>query len=180
MKKLKNEELNRLEIEDFKSSEKTPVIFVLDNIRSMNNVGSVFRTADAFRINSIFLCGITAKPPHREIHKTALGSTESVDWKYFENTLDAIDHLRHIGYQTIAIEQADKSTSLENFNPSTEKRYAFIFGNEVFGVEDEVLTKCSDVLEIPQFGTKHSLNISVSVGVVAWHYIMNTLRVKEA
>ena len=174
MKKLKNEELNRLDIENFKTSEKAPVIFILDNIRSMNNIGSVFRTADAFRVNFVFLCGITAKPPHREINKTALGSTESVNWKYFENTLDAVNEVEAAGYTAMAIEQADQSTSLENFKPKQSDKYAFIFGNEVFGVEDQVIHKCAGVLEIPQFGTKHSLNISVAVGVVAWHYFLNT------
>lgn len=170
MKKLKNEELNRLNIEDFKESQKSNFILVLDDIRSLNNVGSAFRTGDAFRCEKIYLCGITGKPPHRDIQKTALGATESVNWEYQENILSLVAKLKEENYQIIAIEQADKSLSLEKFSPQTEKKYAFIFGNEVFGVKDEIVTNADICLEIPQYGTKHSLNISVSLGIVVWDY----------
>jgi tRNA G18 (ribose-2'-O)-methylase SpoU len=140
---------------------------VLDNIRSLNNIGSVFRTSDAFLIEAVYLCGITAQPPHREIQKTALGATESVDWKYFNTTIEAIQELKISGYQIASIEQAENSTMLNEFNPSTEK-IAIVFGNEVKGVEQEVIDKSDVVIEIPQHGTKHSLNISVSCGVVVW------------
>ncbi len=170
MKKLQNDELNRLSVEDFKMAEKTPIVVVLDNIRSLNNVGSAFRTADAFRIEAIYLCGITARPPHREIHKTALGATESVSWKYYENTVNAIDDLKRMGYRTISIEQVDNSVMLNDFRPSDNEKYALVFGNEVQGVDDEVLCLSDTVLEIPQMGTKHSFNITVSVGIVLWDF----------
>ena len=168
MRKLKNNELNRLSIDEFKSSEKTPIIVVLDNIRSLNNIGSVFRTSDAFRIEKIFLCGITATPPHKDIHKTALGATDSVDWEYAENTLDVLKALKSNEVTTIAIEQAENSMKLNQFSPSPRGRYAVVFGNEVKGVQQDVVNCCDMVLEIPQIGTKHSLNISVSCGVVLW------------
>ena len=168
MRKLKNNELNRLSVDEFKSSEKTPIIVVLDNIRSLNNIGSVFRTSDAFRIEKIFLCGITATPPHKDIHKTALGATDSVDWEYAENTLNVLKALKSQGITTIAIEQAEDSVKLHQFSPSSEGRYAVVFGNEVKGVQQEVVDACNMVLEIPQIGTKHSLNISVSCGVILW------------
>ncbi len=168
MRKLKNEELNRLSIEEFKASEKTPIIVVLDNIRSLNNIGSVFRTSDAFRIEKIYLCGITAIPPNKEIHKTALGSTESVDWEYAEDTLDVLNRLKVQGVTTLAIEQAEKSLKLNDFAPKDDTKYAVILGNEVKGVQQEVVNASDAVLEIPQVGTKHSLNISVSCGVVLW------------
>ena len=171
MRKLKKEELERLSIEGFKSSDKTPISLVLDDIRSMNNVGSAFRTGDAFRIEKIYLCGITARPPHREIQKTALGATESVDWEYSEN-VNAIVEKLSVDHLIVSIEQADQSTSLEKFQPETNKQYAFIFGNEVFGVKDEIVQQSDLCLEIPQFGTKHSLNISVSIGVVVWDYFL--------
>ncbi len=170
MKKLQNDELNRLSVEDFKMAEKTPIVVVLDNIRSLNNVGSAFRTADAFRIEAIYLCGITARPPHREIHKTALGATESVSWKYYENTVNAIDDLKRMGYRTLSIEQVDNSVMLNDFRPSDNEKYALVFGNEVQGVDDEVLCLSDTVLEIPQMGTKHSFNITVSVGIVLWDF----------
>ncbi len=170
MRKLKNEELNRLSIEDYKRSPKLNVALVLDNVRSMHNIGSAFRTADAFRVNEIFLTGISAQPPHREIHKTALGATDSVDWRYFEKTVDALGALRSRGYKIVAIEQADESVSLKDFSPLPTDKYAFVFGNEVFGVEDPSVTMSDTTLEIPQFGTKHSLNISVSIGVILWDY----------
>ena len=168
MRKLKNSELDRLSVTEFKSSEKTPLIIVLDNIRSLNNIGSVFRTSDAFLIKKIYLCGITAKPPHKDIHKTALGSTNTVDWEYVENTLDLIKRLQLNGVQVASIEQADNSTMLNNFQPEANKTYALVFGNEVKGVQQDVVSASDIVLEIPQFGTKHSLNISVSCGVVVW------------
>lgn len=170
MRKLKNEELNRLSVEAFKSAEKTPIVIVLDNIRSLNNVGSAFRTADAFRIEAIYLCGITAKPPHREIHKTALGATESVTWKYFQKTEEAIAQLKEQNYEIICIEQVDTSLSLESFNPLHNKKYALVFGNEVKGVEDDIISMCDKCVEIPQIGTKHSLNITVSIGIVLWDF----------
>ncbi len=145
-----------------------PIKVVLDNVRSLNNVGSAFRTADAFRAEAIYLCGITAQPPHREIQKTALGATASVDWKYFASTARAVDALRADNYQIVAIEQADESIELQDFKPDSGKKYALIFGNEVKGVEDDIVKNADKVLEIPQFGTKHSLNIAVSIGVVLW------------
>ena len=168
MRKLKNSELKRLTVEEFKQSAKTPLIIVLDNIRSLNNVGSVFRTSDAFLIEKIYLCGITAKPPHKDIHKTALGSTETVNWEYFESTLELVKTLKKEGVELISIEQAENSTMLNDFKTSKDTRYAVIFGNEVKGVSQEVVNESDHVVEIPQFGTKHSLNISVSVGVVIW------------
>lgn len=168
MKKLSMEELDRLSVGEFKETEKSPIVLVLDNVRSLNNVGSAFRTADAFRIEKIFLCGITGTPPHRDIQKTALGATESVDWEYVLNTTQAIDRLRASGYQLCALEQVENAVKLNDFSPKKEKKYALIFGNEVFGVEEEVLKACDQVLEIPQLGTKHSLNISVSLGIAVW------------
>ncbi|MEZ5147446.1 MAG: RNA methyltransferase [Bacteroidales bacterium] len=169
MRKLKNEELNRLNVEAYHESTKWPVIIILDNIRSLNNIGSVFRTADSFRINSIYLCGITATPPHREIHKTALGATESVDWKYFEDPLGAVKFARETGFEVVLVEQIDNTTMLQNFSPKADKKYAFVFGNEINGVSDHLLDHADLSVEIPQFGTKHSFNISVSVGIVLWH-----------
>ena len=176
MRKLQNEELDRLSVEDFKEAGKKPVIIILDNIRSMHNVGSSFRTSDAFLIEKIYLCGITAKPPHREIQKTALGATESVAWEHAESTLDLITSLKQEGWNIMAIEQVEGSVSLEKFDFKPEGKYAFVFGNEVFGVDDEVVKQADTCLEIPQFGTKHSLNISVSMGVVIWDYFSKTKR----
>lgn len=170
MRKLKLDELNRVDIQEFKEQEKLPVVVVLDNVRSMHNVGSVFRTADGFSIEKVVLCGITAQPPHREIEKTALGATQSVDWLHFEDTLVAIDTLRKEGYQIIAIEQAENSTMLNTFKPATEEKYALIFGNEVNGVSDEVMEQIDACIEIPQFGTKHSFNIVISAGIVLWDF----------
>jgi len=167
-RKLKNEELGRPEVDEFKKQEKTPIVIVLDNIRSLNNIGSVFRTADAFAIEAIYLCGITAKPPHREINKTALGATESVDWIYFESTQEALLSLRSEQYKIYSIEQVEKSTMLNNFTPKTNEKLAIVFGHEVKGVSQAVINNSDLVIEIPQKGTKHSLNISVSVGVVLW------------
>ncbi|MBN2891087.1 MAG: RNA methyltransferase [Bacteroidales bacterium] len=170
-RKLLNEELNRLTVNDFKESEKSNFVVILDNIRSMNNVGAVFRTSDAFMCEKIFLCGITPTPPHRDIQKTALGATETVDWEYVENTVDVIKKLKSEGFKIAAIEQVENAVMLNNFTPEKEQKYAFIFGNEVKGVEQEVVNQCDFCLEIPQFGTKHSLNISVSAGVVLWDFV---------
>ena len=168
MRKLKNSELDRLSVEEFKTAQKTQLIIILDNIRSLNNIGSVFRTADAFRIQHVYLCGITAKPPHKDIQKTALGSTDSVSWSYAEQTIDVVKNLQSEGVEVIAIEQADKSTFLQDFEAKNDSTYAVVFGHEVKGVSQEVVSQCDTVIEIPQFGTKHSLNISVSCGVVIW------------
>lgn len=169
MRKLANEELNRLSIEDFKKASKIPVVVILDNIRSLNNIGSVFRTSDAFLIQKIYLCGITAKPPHKDIHKTALGATESVDWEYAASTMDVIFELKAKGVCCVAVEQADQSVMLDDFKFDADS-YALVFGNEVMGVDTEVVASCDQVVEIPQAGTKHSLNISVSAGVVLWDF----------
>lgn len=168
MRKLKNSELDRLEVSEFKEAKKSPIIIILDNIRSLNNIGSVFRTSDAFLIEKIYLCGITAQPPHNDIRKTALGSTETVDWEYAENTLDVIEKLKSENVQICAIEQAENATMLNDFKPRPNTKYAFVFGNEVKGVAQEVVDISDVVIEIPQYGTKHSLNISVSAGVVIW------------
>ncbi len=168
MRKLKNRELDRLSVEEFKQTEKTPIIIVLDNIRSLNNIGSVFRTSDAFLIEKIYLCGITATPPHKDIHKTALGSTETVAWEYVENTIDLIEKLKSEKVIVASIEQAENAVMLNEFQPQTNQKYALVFGNEVKGVSQKVVSASDLILEIPQFGTKHSLNISVSCGVVVW------------
>jgi tRNA G18 (ribose-2'-O)-methylase SpoU len=170
MRKLKNEELVRKTIADFKEAKKTPLILVLDNIRSLNNIGSVFRTADAFLIEKIYLCGITATPPHKDIHKTALGATENVAWEYVENTLDVVQKLQNEKVSVWVIEQTEKAILLDAFQPKKNSKHAFILGNEVRGVAQEVVNACGQALEIPQFGTKHSLNISVATGVVVWDY----------
>jgi 23S rRNA (guanosine2251-2'-O)-methyltransferase len=170
LEKLKLDQLNRVSVEDFKSQEKLPVVVVLDNVRSMHNIGSIFRTSDGFSIESIALCGITAQPPHREIEKTALGATQSVDWKYFETTLDAVQFLRNDGYLILAIEQASSSTMLNNFIPDQEHKYALILGNEVNGVDEEVMKTLDKCIEIPQFGTKHSFNITIAAGIVLWDF----------
>ena len=168
MRKIKNEELDRLDVAAFKAASKTPIILVLDNIRSLHNIGSVFRTADAFRVQEIVLCGITAQPPHKDIHKTALGATESVSWRYESDSLEAVKTLKEKGVEVIAVEQAEGAQSLETFTPKSHTTYALVFGNEVKGVAQEVVSATHGVLEIPQYGTKHSLNVSVSVGVVVW------------
>lgn len=168
MRKLANEELNRLSTDAFKEAEKIPLVIILDNIRSLNNIGSVFRTCDAFLIKKIYLCGITATPPHKDIQKTALGATESVDWEYFPDTLQAVKLLKEQNYQVLAVEQADKSTSLDSFEINKNMRIALVFGHEVRGVDQAVIDSCDDCIEIPQYGTKHSLNISVSAGIVIW------------
>lgn len=168
MRKLLNKELNRLSPEAFKEVEKLKVVIVLDNVRSQHNIGSVFRTSDAFLMEAIHLCGITATPPNREIHKTALGATDSVNWKYFETTEQSIDYLRKEGYKIFAIEQAEESISLENFKISKNEKIALVFGNEVDGVNEHIMQMVDGCIEIPQYGTKHSLNISVSAGIVIW------------
>ena len=170
MQKLKLDDLNRVSIEEFKEQEKLPVVVVLDNVRSMHNIGSVFRTGDGFAVEGVYLCGITAQPPHREIEKTALGATQSVNWKHFETTIDAVAALRADGYKIIAIEQASGSTMLNTFKPSVDEKYALIFGNEVNGVSDEVMVQIDQCIEIPQFGTKHSFNIVISAGIVLWDF----------
>ncbi len=168
MKKLANEELNRKTVEEFKDAPKTPIVVVLDNIRSLNNIGSVFRTADAFLIEAIFLCGVSGTPPHKDIQRTALGSTESVNWQYFGTTAEAVTALKNDGYKVCAIEQAEGAVMLNEFELTPKRKTALVFGNEVKGVEQQVIDQCDTVIEIPQIGTKHSLNISVSVGVVLW------------
>ncbi|MBR9757430.1 MAG: RNA methyltransferase [Algicola sp.] len=168
MRKLKNSELDRLSVEGFKTSKKTPLIIILDNIRSLNNIGSVFRTSDAFLIEKIYLCGITATPPHKDIHKTALGSTETVVWEHVKDTLTLIKDLQNNHVKIVSVEQAENATMLDAFTPEANTTYALVFGNEVKGVQQEVVSASDVVLEIPQFGTKHSLNISVSCGVVVW------------
>jgi 23S rRNA (guanosine2251-2'-O)-methyltransferase len=166
------EELNRLELEEFKNAEKNPVIILLDNVRSLHNVGSAFRTADAFRVEKILLCGITGTPPNREIHKTALGATESVSWEHHQSSSLAAKTLKEDGWKLIVLEQTSGSTHLQKFIPEKNGKYCFIFGNEVAGVEDDVIKLADTIVEIPQFGTKHSLNISVSIGIVLWDYFI--------
>ena len=175
MRKLKLEELNRVDVSTFQQQKKFPVVVVCDNIRSMHNVGSVFRTADAFNIEKIFLCGITATPPHKEIRKTAIGATESVAWEYIENAENLVENLIQQNYFPIAIEQVDDSVSLEEFKIEKDKKYALIFGNEVEGVQQKVIDLCRTALEIPQSGTKHSLNISVCAGIVLWKFYRSFL-----
>ncbi|EKT3962951.1 RNA methyltransferase [Flavobacterium psychrophilum] len=168
MRKLENSELDRKSISDFKEAKKTPIIIVLDDIRSLNNIGSVFRTADAFLIEKIYLCGITATPPNKEIHKTALGATETVVWEHHENVLEVIENLKKDEISVFAIEQVENAIFLNDFKVEATKKYALIFGNEVFGVNQEAIRLCDGTIEIPQLGTKHSLNISVSTGIVVW------------
>ena len=169
-RKLSMLELNRLTPEAYKAQQKTPIVLVLDNIRSALNVGSAFRTADSFAVEAIYLCGITATPPHREILKTAIGATESVDWQYFEQTTDAVKQLKEEGFRVFAIEQVTEKAWLQDVQATNDEKYALVFGNEVKGVSNSVLSIVDDCIEIPQFGTKHSLNISVSVGIVIWEF----------
>ena len=168
MRKLLNKELERKTVEQFRKSTKSPFVIVLDNVRSQSNVGSIFRTADAFATEAIYLCGITATPPHREIQKTALGATEAVAWKYFQKTADAVTRLKSDGYELVGVEQVEGSIALDQFRAEADKKYALIFGHEINGVDQEVLNKCDSCIEIPQFGTKHSFNIAISVGIVLW------------
>ncbi|WP_127141232.1 RNA methyltransferase [Flagellimonas marinaquae] len=167
-RKLENSELNRLDVSSFKEAEKSSIIIILDNIRSLNNIGSVFRTADAFLVQKIYLCGITATPPHKDIRKTALGATESVDWEYKKDILEVVKELKQQGVSIVAVEQAENAVMLNHFEVGPTETIALIFGNEVKGVSQDVVNASDTVLEIPQFGTKHSLNISVSAGVVVW------------
>ena len=176
MKKLETTEIQRLSVEAYQKASKNPFVLILDNVRSLHNVGSAFRTADAFAAEKVYLCGITGTPPNREIQKTALGATESVLWEYHEKIQELLEHLRAQGYIIVSVEQTDESILMQNFETDTEKKYAFIFGNEVFGVSPEAI-KLSDVsVEIPQFGTKHSLNVSVSLGIVCWHFLQKHLK----
>jgi 23S rRNA (guanosine2251-2'-O)-methyltransferase len=169
MKKLSMSELNRLSPEEFKQAQKAPIVVILDNVRSMHNVGSIFRTSDAFAIEKLYLCGITARPPHRDIEKAALGATESVNWEYAADTLALINQLKTDGYTILSIEQAENSISLEKFQTKPNEKYAIIFGNEVDGVQQEVINASHACVEIPQFGTKHSFNVSVTAAIVLWH-----------
>jgi 23S rRNA (guanosine2251-2'-O)-methyltransferase len=175
MKKLSMDELNRLTVEEFKESEKIPLILALDNVRSMHNVGSAFRTADAFRIEKIILGGITGRPPHREINKTALGATETVDWEFVQDLAPAIAILKKNGCVVAAFEQTNKSGPLHQFTPEKDKKYCYVFGNEVFGIDEKVLAHADLCLEIPQFGSKHSLNVAVSIGIAVWDFCSKTL-----
>jgi 23S rRNA (guanosine2251-2'-O)-methyltransferase len=168
MRKLRNDELNRLNVEEFKAADKNPLVVILDNVRSSNNIGSIFRTSDAFLVEKICLCGICATPPDREIHKTALGAEESLNWEYYKETEEAVYKLKEGGYTIIAIEQAEGSISLEKYQPQGGEKIALIFGNEVKGVQQEVIYLCDKIIEIPQLGTKHSFNIAVSAGIVLW------------
>lgn len=170
MRKLANSELNRKSVEDFKKATKTPIIIILDNIRSLHNIGSVFRTSDAFLVEKIYLCGITAKPPHKEINKTALGATETVVWEYAEIVTTVIQQLQSEGVKVFAIEQVENATFLDQFYPNKNERYALIFGNEVYGVSQDAISLAEGCIEIPQLGSKHSLNISVSAGIVVWDF----------
>ena len=168
MRKLTNEELNRKSVTEFRSSVKSPFIIVLDNVRSLNNVGSVFRTADAFIVEAVYLCGITATPPHREIHKTALGATESVEWKYYASAAGAVTELKRQGFTIVSVEQADEAVALDRFTVLPGHRYALVFGHEIKGVSSEVVDLSDACIEIPQYGTKHSFNVAVSAGIVLW------------
>ena len=170
MKKLRTIEMERLTIEEFHEAQKLPLVVVLDDVRSMHNVGSVLRTGDAFRIEAVYLCGITSTPPSAEIHKTALGAEDSVSWKYFKTATEAVESLKADGYDIYAIEQAHGSTKLQNFKPETDRKYAVILGNEVKGVHQEVIDISDNCLEIPQLGTKHSMNVSVTAGIIIWHF----------
>lgn len=172
-RKLRNDELERLSTEQFKQAEKADLVVVLDNVRSLLNVGSIFRTCDAFLVKSLYLCGLTGTPPQKEIEKTALGATETVDWKHFESTKQAIKNLQSEGYKIYAVEQAENSIALHQFTSSSEK-IALVFGNEVYGVEQEIVDKCDGVIEIPQLGSKHSLNVAVSAGIVIWEVVKKT------
>jgi tRNA G18 (ribose-2'-O)-methylase SpoU len=168
MRKLTNDELNRKSLKEYRASEKSPFIIVLDNVRSLNNVGSIFRTADAFLVEALWLCGITATPPHREIHKTALGATESVEWRYFDNAAGAVRELKQRNYTIVSVEQADEAVPLDRFSVEPGKRYALVFGHEINGVSGEVVDMSDMCIEIPQYGTKHSFNVAVSAGIVLW------------
>ncbi len=176
MRKLRVTELNRITVEEFKKAGKIPLTVVLDNVRSLNNIGSVFRTSDAFLVESIILCGITATPPHQEIHKTALGAEDAIDWMYYEDTKEAVTDLKQRGYAVFAIEQVENSIMLENLHLDKTQKYAVILGNEVKGVQQEVVDLCDKCIEIPQYGTKHSLNVSVTAGIVIWDFFKQLSR----
>ena len=176
MQKLKNEELNRMSAEEFKNASKTPIVLVLDNIRSLHNVGSAFRTADAFLIEKIYLCGVTGIPPNKEIEKTALGATSTVEWVYAKNTVDAINELKQKNYKIYSIEQADDSVKLHKIETNESSPLALVFGNEVYGVEQAIIDMSDAVIEIPQLGTKHSLNVSVSLGIVLWELMKGRIK----
>ena len=178
MKKLSMSDLKRISPEEFKSSEKMPVVIILDDVRSAYNVGSIFRTADAFRVLGIYICGISARPPHKDISKTALGATESVEWKYFQDVQEAVKSLKDEGHKIYAIEQVDESISLERFQPDPGSKIAIIFGHEVFGVKEDLFPVVNGCLEIPQFGTKHSFNVAISAGIVLWE-ISRKLKIKN-
>jgi tRNA G18 (ribose-2'-O)-methylase SpoU len=175
MKKLRTIEMQRLSVDEFKQAEKLPLIVVLDDVRSMHNVGSVFRTGDAFRIEAVYLCGITSTPPSTEIHKTALGAEDSVEWKAFNSAQEALIALKEAGIEVYSVEQAHGSTMLQDFKPEKGKRYAVVLGNEVKGVHQEVIDASDGCLEIPQFGTKHSMNVSVTAGIIIWHFAQTML-----
>lgn len=178
-RKLQNEELNRISTEEFKQAAKLPVVIILDNIRSQNNVGSVFRTSDAFRIEKIYLCGITSTPENREVHKTALGAEDAVEWEYVKETRDVVEKLKTEGYRIFSIEQAENTTSLEDLSIGLDGKYALVFGNEVKGVQQDIIDRSHACVEIPQFGTKHSFNISVTVGIVLWQIVRPLLPALE-
>jgi tRNA G18 (ribose-2'-O)-methylase SpoU len=179
MKKLTILEMGRIDAEQFKAADKMPLVVVLDNVRSLNNIGSVFRTSDAFRVESIYLCGISSPPPSPEIHKTALGAEDSVDWRYFEDTHEAVRDLQSRGYKVLAIEQCEGSTMLDTWQPDFSSRYAVVMGNEVKGVQQTVVDQCDGCLEIPQYGTKHSLNVAVTTGLVIWDFFKAFEQVKR-
>ena len=174
LRKLKVTEMNRLTVEEFKEARKLPLVVVLDDVRSLHNIGAVFRTSDAFLVDCIYLCGITAVPPHPEMHKTALGAEYTVDWKYFKDTEEAVNELHTMGYTVFAIEQCEGSTMLDKLTLEPDKKYAVVLGNEVKGVKQEVVNRCDGCIEIPQFGTKHSLNVSVTAGIIIWEFAQIT------
>ena len=179
LRKLKIVEMNRLTVEEFKEAEKLPLVVVLDEVRSLHNIGAVFRTSDAFLVNAIYLCGITATPPHPEMHKTSLGAEYSVDWKYFKKTQEAVEDLKNQGYTVLAIEQCEGSTLLDELTLEKDKKYAIVLGNEVKGVQQEVVNMCDGCIEIPQYGTKHSLNVSVTAGIMLWEFANKLIRLKK-
>ena len=179
MRKLKITELNRLTVDEFKQANKLPLAVILDEVRSLHNIGSVFRTSDAFLVERIYLCGITATPPHPEMHKTALGAEDTVDWKYVKHTLEAVEELHNEGYTVLAIEQVEGSTMLDELELEPDKKYAIVMGNEVKGVQQEVIDACDGCIEIPQYGTKHSLNVSVTTGIVLWEFTNKLIKFRK-
>ena len=179
MRKLKITELNRLTVDEFKQANKLPLVVILDEVRSLHNIGSVFRTSDAFLVERIYLCGITATPPHPEMHKTALGAEDTVDWKYVKHTLEAVEELNNEGYTVLAIEQVEGSTMLDELELEPDKKYAIVMGNEVKGVQQEVVNACDGCIEIPQYGTKHSLNVSVTTGIVLWEFANKLIKFRK-